>query len=92
MLRELCPQKTDRFSQLAHAVSLSPLPNRIQYDERVVAGDDGVRRVVIDGEPGRIDRLNDLQENVQVLRELRVAPVTIRTRPVITCVIRESSV
>src|SRR5262249_56643841 len=42
--------------------------------DRVEAADDGVGRVVLHSEKGRIDTVDDLQEDVLRLRELGVLP------------------
>ena len=47
---------------------------RSRNADRIVAADERVGRVVLDAEARRIDAIEDLQEDVFRLRELRIAP------------------
>ena len=46
----------------------------LEERDRIEAADRGVRRIVLHAEGGRVDALDDLEEDVLGLRELRVPP------------------
>ena len=53
------------------------MPDLLEERQRIVAADDRVGRVVLDAEVRVIDLLDDLEEHVLGLRELRVRPVAV---------------
>ena len=53
------------------------MPDLLEKRQRIVAADNRVRRVVLDAEIRVLDLLDDLEEHVLGLRELRVRPVAV---------------
>ena len=49
----------------------------LEQNQRVFAGQDGIRRIVVDAEPWGVDLVHNLDKNVHLLRELGVLPVVV---------------